>query len=136
MRTSTFFTACSLVFLAGARSLQLRDSDAPSLQTVFQFSNIPSWIENLVVRDDVTLLGTGVAVLELWSVNPFSHTPSLVYISPAASGCMGILESAPDVFAVISLNIPLSTATASPGSGIVWKVDLSKPGLTPIVSQI
>lgn len=136
MRTSTFFTACSLVFLAGARTLQLRESDAPFLQTVFQFSNIPSWIENLVVRDDGTLLVTRTDVPELWSVNPFSHTASLIYTFPAASGCVGILEYAPKVFAVMCLEVTLATATALPGSGIVWKVDLSKPGSTPIISQI
>lgn len=136
MRTSTFLTACSLVFFAGTRSLQLQDSDAPFLQTVFQFSNIPSWIENVVVRDNGTLLVTRTDVPELWSVNPFSHTASLIYTFPAASGCVGILEYAPEVFAVMCLKITFANATALPGSGIVWKVDLSKPGLTPIVSQI
>lgn len=136
MKTSIFFTVCSLVFFAGARSLQIRKSDAPFLQTVFQFSNIPSWIENLVVRNDGTLLVTRTDVAELWSVNPFSHTASLIYTFPDGNGCGGIVEYAPEVFAVMCLKITLANATAFPGTGIVWKVDLSKSGQTPIVSQI
>ncbi|KAH7012345.1 hypothetical protein B0J12DRAFT_778574 [Macrophomina phaseolina] len=118
--------------LASPHVIHQKDSRAPTVSTLYQFSSNGSWVENLAVRSNGELLVTRADVPELWSVSPSKGSASLVYSFPNANGLLGITEICPDVFAVVAGVLSLSTATATPGSFVIWKVDLKhrKPIVT------
>ena len=92
------------------------------VRTVYQFPN-NTWVENIAVRVNGQLLVTLVTTPDLYQINPFTtEAPILIHRFPNALGALGIAETDPDIFAVITGNFtPTGTV---PGSFSVWKVDM------------
>ena len=77
---------------------------ANSLRTtkvVFQFPNEGTWLENIAVSSDGTLLTTRLDVPEVWAVNPSTGAASSIVKVPApARSLTGICELSPGKFAI------------------------------------
>lgn len=85
-----------------------------------------TWAENLAVRANGQLIITRLDQPIIQLVNPFTpgKAPVTIYTFPAAAGCTGITEYAPDIFAVVTGNFSLATRANPPGEWSVWKVDM------------
>lgn len=97
---------------------------------VFQLERNGSWFENLALRSDGSLLATRIDAPELWSIEPncdLSHPGhgSRLVNFPNATSTLGITEIGQDVFAVVVGNLSLPSILPTPGSFVVWKVDLT-----------
>ncbi|KAK4937025.1 hypothetical protein LTR66_015259, partial [Elasticomyces elasticus] len=86
-------------------------NDKPNVkvETLFQFPNNGSWVDNLVVRSDGNLLLTRLDTPEVWHVNTTSGNATLAYSFPNVTSCFGISEIADDVFAVVIGNFSAKT---------------------------
>lgn len=72
-----------------------------STRVVFQYENKGTWLENIAVRRDGTLLVTRVDAPELWAVDPATGAGSVLITLPAPfTSLTGITETMPDVFAI------------------------------------
>lgn len=139
---SLFFISCFVALLAlpsfGLELLNLDieidSSTNQSVSTVYQFPNVGSWIEGIAVRPNGNILVTRTDTPELWSIDPNSHTASLVYTFPNVTSTVGITAIGDDVYAVGTGIIDLSTTVATTGSFVIWKVDLTSD--TPQVTTI
>ncbi|GAD99566.1 hypothetical protein NFIA_026140 [Paecilomyces variotii No. 5] len=137
-----FFVSCFVALLAlpsfalglPNRNLETRSSNSQSVSTVYQFPNVGSWIEGIAVRPNGNILVTRTDVPELWSIDPNSRTASVVYTFPNATSTVGITAIGEDVYAVGTGIVNLTTTAATPGSFVIWKVDLSSE--TPKVTTI
>ena len=101
----------------------------------------PTWLENLAIRPNGSILVTDLYQPNLYQVNPFlpsNATPNLIYTFPRYLSLIGIVETSPDVFAVIAGNYSIFTPPKGPkpGSFAVWLVDLHTHPDSPIVSKI
>ncbi|KAH8424291.1 uncharacterized protein LDX57_002043 [Aspergillus melleus] len=128
----TFFTA-GLLFLQAALAAphHPRSYHSKPASTVFQLERNGSWFENLAVRSDGRLLATRIDAPELWSIEPninSSHPGhgSLLVTFPGAMSTLGITEIDSDVFAVVAGNISLPNIIPTPGSFVIWTVDLTQ----------
>ena len=99
------------------------DTTPPAVRQLFQFTE-NGFIENIAARADGTLLLTSISQPVLFSFDPHASTPvpQVLCRFPDASGCLGIAETAPDVYAVIAGS--LLPMAAVPGTLAVWSVDL------------
>jgi len=104
-------------------------NDQPEVQveTLFQFPNNGSWVDNIALRSDGSLLLTRLDVPEVWSVNTTSGNATLAYTFPNATSCFGISEIDSDVFAVVVGNFSTETYKPTAGSFSVQKLDFKKP---------
>jgi hypothetical protein len=115
-------------------------SSNPATRTIYEFPN-ETWIENIAVRSNSSLLLNLLSTPTLYELDPFHPTPGsaqLLHTFPSATGLAGIAEIKPDVFAVLAGNWSLETFSTTPGSWSVWQVDFRTPdnkGL-PAVSKI
>ncbi|KAJ6089249.1 hypothetical protein N7467_004465 [Penicillium canescens] len=96
------------------------------VETIFQFPENGSWVDNLVLRSDGNLLLTRLDVPEVWSVNTTSGNATLAYSFPNVTSCFGISEIADDVFAVVVGNFSTKTYKPDAGSFSVQKLDFNK----------
>lgn len=96
------------------------------IKTLFQFPNNGSWVDNIVLRSDGSLLLTRLDVPEVWSINTESGNASLAHSFPNATSCFGISEIDHDVFAVVVGNFSTKTYAPTPGSFSVQKLDFSR----------
>lgn len=113
-----------------------------SPSTVFQFSKATpkAWVENLAQRRNGDLLMLRFDVPELWSLDPTGRDASLIYTFPkyngSATGLSGIIEYAPDIFAIVILSYTLPDYKFVKGSNGIWSVDFRNTPpttkLTPI----
>ena len=99
-------------------------------RTVFQLQSNGSWFENLAVRSDGTLLATRIDAPELWAIQPCNSTEhsgqgSRLITFPHAESTLGITEIAHDIFAVVAGNLTMPNITPTPGSFVIWTVDLT-----------
>jgi sugar lactone lactonase YvrE len=101
-------------------------SSGKSISTVYQFSNAKSWVEGIAIRPNGQILVTRTDVPELWLIDPKAHSASLVYTFPDATSTVGIAAISPDVYAVGAGIVDLATTVATPGSFVIWTVDLRK----------
>jgi len=103
-------------------------SSTPGVRLVHQFPN-SSWIENIAVRANGSLLITEMTSPSLYHINPFlSHTQNAWQIAsfPGHLGLLGITETDPDVFAVVAGNFSLSPPSGStPKSYSLYSVDMT-----------
>ncbi|KAF2177086.1 hypothetical protein K469DRAFT_755332 [Zopfia rhizophila CBS 207.26] len=85
-------------------------------------------LENVAVRPNGNLLVTRADVPELWDVNPFTGSGTLIhdFTSPTTNSLVGVAEYEDNVFAVAGGTINLTTVEGSPGTWGVWKVDMRK----------
>ncbi|KAJ5181153.1 hypothetical protein N7491_000707 [Penicillium cf. griseofulvum] len=98
--------------------------------TVFQLERNGSWFENLAVQSNGNLLVTRIDTPELWSIVPSSNSShpgkgSLLHRFPNAMSTLGIAEIDCDVFAVVVGNLSLPSITPTPGSFVIWTVNLT-----------
>ena len=133
--TANMYLASPLLLLPCFASLLL-SSPAPArpqtgdVRTVYQFPN-STWLENLAVRRNGKILATLITTPDLYQIDPFSAgTPAKLILTFASSqSLLGITETEPDVFAVVSGNLSFA-AGGTPGSFAVWSVNVRK---TPAV---
>ncbi|KZV95571.1 hypothetical protein EXIGLDRAFT_672131 [Exidia glandulosa HHB12029] len=97
---------------------------APPARTVVQW-DVGTWAENIAVRSNGHLIVTMLGVPEIWSVDPFTSTKSLIATLTGVTGVTGIDELAHDVFAFAAGNFTIANATATPGSYSIWTLDLN-----------
>lgn len=93
------------------------------VDTLFQFPNNGSWIDNIVLRRDGSLLLTRLDVPEVWSVDTETGNSTMVYSFPNATSCFGISEIDDDVFAVVVGNFSTTTYQPTAGSFSVQKLE-------------
>ncbi|KAK8105239.1 hypothetical protein PG999_008598 [Apiospora kogelbergensis] len=97
-------------------------------RTIHQFTENPSWIENLFVRENGDILMTmmwpkaSLYLLKNPEADPAAK-PTLIHTFDNAQGLLGITETAPDTFAVISSQFSGLAAVVAGGSAI-WEVQL------------
>lgn len=102
----------------------------PSLpaHTIFQFNQTQTWLENIAVRPNGDLLLTLLSpTASLYTLkNPASTHPefSLLHTFPNATGLLGITETRPDVFSLLSTQLS-DTLSTVPGSSAVWEVSFA-----------
>lgn len=106
--------------------------DRPTVRTIFQFPDNGSFVDNIVVRHDGTLLLTRIDVPEVWSVDPQTGSGSLAYSfasqDSGITAVFGITEIEHDVFAVVAGKFELKTFTAQQASFAVWRLDFNDDG--------
>ncbi|KAJ7286280.1 hypothetical protein C8J57DRAFT_1287232 [Mycena rebaudengoi] len=107
----------------------------PPAKVIFQ-SPTGQFFENIAVRPSSNLLLTSIASPTLFTLDPTATGPTLdsVFTFPNSTGLGGIVEYRPDVYAVITAKVNVSTARALPGSVAIWSVDLSSMG--PVATKI
>ncbi|EWZ33068.1 uncharacterized protein FOBCDRAFT_279792 [Fusarium oxysporum Fo47] len=95
--------------------------------TVFQFE-LGSWIENLAVRASgdllVSLISPTPSIVEISGVNGANATATLVNTFDSVTGLLGIIETAPDIFAVVGGNFTESGA-GIPGTFSAFSIDFN-----------
>ncbi|KAJ5683614.1 hypothetical protein N7462_006779 [Penicillium macrosclerotiorum] len=99
-------------------------NDEPNVQveTLFQFPNNGSWVDNIVLRSNGNLLLTRLDVPEVWSVDTTNGNATLVHSFANATSCFGISEIDDDVFAVVVGNFSTETYQPTAGSFSVQKL--------------
>ncbi|KGO67482.1 Aldolase-type TIM barrel [Penicillium italicum] len=102
------------------------DQPKVKVETLFQFPNNGSWIDNMVVRSDGNLLFTRLDTPEVWLFNTTSGNATLAYSFPNVTSCFGISEIDDDVFAVVVGNFSAKTFQPGLGSFSVHKLDFTK----------
>lgn len=113
-----------LVMLAVAvAALPLDPANSNPVATLWTFPN-ETWIENLDVRANSNVLCTSLNRAAIYQVDPFKHTAETLHQFVSTDGCLGIAETASDVFVVVTANVSLKTNTAWPGSAKIWRVDV------------
>jgi hypothetical protein len=100
-------------------------NDAPTVkvETLFQFPNNGSWIDNLALRSDGSVLLTRLDTPEVWSVDTTTGNATLVHSFANATSCFGISEIDDDVFAVVVGNFSTTTYQPTAGSFSVQQLD-------------
>ncbi|KAJ6004302.1 hypothetical protein N7499_000372 [Penicillium canescens] len=109
---------------------QQRGYQSSLASTVFQLEQNGTWFENLAAQRNGSLLATRMDVPELWSINPSKNISrkscgSVLFRFPNATSVLGITEIDKDVFAVIAGNVSLPSVTPTPGSFVIWTIDLT-----------
>ncbi|KAB8606214.1 hypothetical protein FH972_025845 [Carpinus fangiana] len=94
---------------------------------VYQFPK-GTWVENLAVRSSGTVLVTTILPnAAVYEINPNSSTtPKVVAQFSSSLAALGITETTPDTFYVVSNNVSTATGAVAPGSNKIWR--LSFPG--------
>ncbi|KAH2126514.1 hypothetical protein KXW34_003397 [Aspergillus fumigatus] len=110
---------------------------SPVVRDIFQFPDNGSFIDNIAVRPDGTLLLTRIDVPEVWAVDPQTGSGELAYSFAQQSSdsdsnsnsditaVFGITEVEHDVFAVVAGKFALEGFAAEQGSFGVWKLDFN-----------
>jgi hypothetical protein len=124
-----------VVLLGPVQSTQQhgRSSNLFPVKQVYQFPN-KTWVENLAVLRNGSILATVMTVPQLYLIDPFKSSAVLVHEFPGYLGLLGIVETAGDVFAVITGNFSLEEVKSYPGTYAVWSVDMSDA--LPTISKI
>ncbi|KAI1627247.1 hypothetical protein EDD37DRAFT_646934 [Exophiala viscosa] len=97
-----------------------------------------TFLENLAVRQNGSILMTRLDEPLLLEIDPFSgQGPQLVHQFPEYLAVGGIVETEPDLFAVVSGNFSVLKLTSYAGTYAVWHVDYrcSKSG-APEISKL
>jgi hypothetical protein len=125
VQLTVMFTAIVLLlFTLGAvtAALPLFPATSNPVATLWTFPN-ETWIENLAVRSNGNVLCTSLNRAAIYQVDPFKHVAETLHQFAGTDGCLGIAETASDVFVVVTANVSLETNTAWPGSAKIWRVD-------------
>jgi hypothetical protein len=101
------------------------DEPKVKVETLYQFPENGSWVDNIVLRSNGNLLLTRLDVPEVWSVNTTSGNATLAHSFPNATSCFGIAEIEDDVFAVVVGNFSTTTYQPTAGSFSVQKLDFN-----------
>ncbi|CAJ2507615.1 Uu.00g088010.m01.CDS01 [Anthostomella pinea] len=126
----------SLAMASPLHAVRAASLPLPS-RTIFQLNETDTWFENIAVRANgdllVTMLQPAATVYTL--KQPYSSSPefSIVHTFDNANGTLGIVETSPDVFLVVSGQFS-SLAVPVPGSLVAWELSLVDP--EPTVREI
>jgi hypothetical protein len=104
-------------------------SSTTTVSTVYQFES-GTWVENIAVRSNGNLVVVLYDRPEIHEINPFVSPPTAQLIArfDGKSGVQGIVETKPDVFAVM----PFQGSSYS-----LWTVDLTAdPAKTEVIPEI
>ncbi|KAJ5772740.1 hypothetical protein N7457_007636 [Penicillium paradoxum] len=100
------------------------------VETLFQFPNNGSWVDNIALRSDGNLLLTRLDTPEVWLVNTTSGDATLAYTFPNVTSCFGISEIEDDVFAVVVGNFSTKNYEPTPRSFSVQRLDFTNKAST------
>ncbi|CAG8227765.1 unnamed protein product [Penicillium salamii] len=119
------FIQCSLAAPHSPKGYEARPASK-----VFQLEQNGTAFENLAVRSNGDILATRIDSPEIWSIVPSGNGSQLGRGSrllkfPNATSTLGITEIDHDVFAVIAGNVSLPSTSPTPGSFVVWTVNLT-----------
>jgi hypothetical protein len=105
---------------------------------LYQFPK-ETYVENLAIRPNGHILVVLLTAPELWSIDP-STTPAkatLMHSFPESTRCTGLIETRPDVFALIAGKPILNLAG---GTWAIWEADFSggkpRPAMRQIVEKV
>jgi hypothetical protein len=113
------------IYYTEPASLYRNDEPSVKVETLYQFPNNGSWIDNLALRSDGSVLLTRLDTPEVWSVDTVTGNATLVHSFANATSCFGISEIDDDVFAVVVGNFSTKTYQPTPGSFTVQKLDFN-----------
>ncbi|KAJ7282209.1 hypothetical protein C8J57DRAFT_1218442 [Mycena rebaudengoi] len=84
-------------------------------------------LESIAVRPSSKLLITSIQSPTLFTLDPGVANANLdeVYTFPNSTGLIGIVEYKPDVYAIVASEFNVTAASATPGSVVIWSVDLT-----------
>lgn len=127
-----FSPSSVILYLAVTNSL-LCAALYPTSQ-LYQFPN-GTFVENLAIRPDGSILLSFITAPELYLLQPSSTNPDpqLLYRFDNATSTLGITEIARGTFivAVITISGP---AQGVPGSSSLWRVSFARPKATPRIT--
>jgi hypothetical protein len=126
LQLTTMIPTITLLFTTLAiitAALPLDPAKSNPVATLWTFPN-ETWIENLAVRANGNLLCTSLNRAAIYQVDPYKHIAETLRQFASTDGCLGIAETASDVFVVVTANVSLKTNTAWPGSAKIWRVDV------------
>jgi hypothetical protein len=131
LQLTTMIPTITLLFTTLAIITAALPTDPTSnnpVATLWTFPN-ETWIENLAVRNNGNVLCTSLNRAAIYQVDPFKHIAETLHQFASTDGCLGVAETASDVFVVVTANVSLKTNTAWPGSAKIWRVDVRAWGL-------
>lgn len=131
MRFSTFLVDALLC--AGSLVSAIAVEKRQSTTSVYTFSGSPKSGEGIAQRSNGQILVSFFDKGELWSVDPAAKKASKVATFTDATCSAGIVEIAPDVFAVVAGQFAFSGGNKA-GSWGIWKVDFTSG--TPVTSLL
>ena len=122
----------SILYLAATNSL-LCAALYPTNQ-IYQFPN-GTFVENLAVRPDGSILTSFITAPELYLLQPSSTKPDpqLLYRFGNASSTLGITEVSRDTF-IVAVTTIVGAAQGVPGSSSLWRVSFAHPKSTPKIT--
>lgn len=139
----TLLVLCVVFCYSCTASLTITQPTSPASERIryaYVFER-GSWIESIAARPNGQLLITRLDIPELWLVECTRRdiVPVLLYRFSNVQALTGVVEIAPDVFAVSAGNYTLGSGP-TPGSWSVWRVDLSgyvppSPSETPALPE-
>lgn len=108
------------------------------IQTLYQFEDDVA-LENLAVRSNGSLVLTASNRPTVYYMDPNAQnkTPESLPPIPGVTSLTGIVETAPDVFAVVAGNWSSDTFQGTPGSFSIWSVNFTcSPPTVKIIASI
>ncbi|KAK3167726.1 hypothetical protein OEA41_010854 [Lepraria neglecta] len=129
--SSFSFPANQLVLQSvGGPVIETEAAAAPSsaVQLIYQFKGHVA-LENLAARSNGHLVLTVSNQPIVYDMNPNARNapPTPLPRIPGVTSLTGIVETAPDVFAVVAGNWSRETFQGTPGSFSIWSVDFNHP---------
>lgn len=102
---------------------------------VYQFPN-DTWVENLAVRPNGSLLLTISTSPDLYLIHPLDSDPKprLIHHFSSSSWLAGITETDPNTYYVVGANATYQTLSPTPGSNHVYRVHFSPSSSPPEIS--
>lgn len=126
LRSFLFFIALLSALAMPSPTANAVSTREVSSRTIYQFSRIPTWIENIRPRQNGQLLITLLTSPDVYLIDPSSNTNStskLLHSFPKIA-LLGITEVKPDVFYIAAGNYSL-TAGLTNGSFSFYSLDLT-----------
>ncbi|KAJ7887269.1 hypothetical protein B0H14DRAFT_3725052 [Mycena olivaceomarginata] len=111
----------------------------PSFQSQVIYQSPTSlFFENIAVRASSDLLLTSVASPTLYTLDPstINGTLNALHTFPNAASLTGIAEYRPDVFALASSVVNVTTRRAVPDSTVIWSIDFTSNAQSPVVRAL
>jgi hypothetical protein len=95
-------------------------------RVVYQYSSVPSWIENLAVRSNGQILCTFISAPEVHLIDPSdSSKTTLLHSFPEVKAFCGIIEVENDKFYVVGGKFDLAAFSNEAGTYKLWEIDMT-----------
>lgn len=127
--SNVFLELLTFTSIASAGVIGKRQSTAAT--QIFKFSS-PKSAEGIAVRSNGQILVSFFDKGELWTVDPVTKQGAKAVTLGDATCSAGIVEIAPDVFAVVAGQYGMAGGN-KPGSWAIWKVDFTSGNPTASV---